>query len=91
MNSPQFSISCFNCILDELKPVIIGGGVLDKHPSGRGKAQEMEMVRDKPSDLVTTSEIDKYNLVFNLRWKLIIYSLCQEGLLLQSVTTFLSV
>ena len=75
--------------LEELKPVNIEGGVMNKHSSGGGKAQEMEMVGDKASDLLTSSELDKYKLAFNLKWKLIVCSLCQKGLLLQSVTTYL--
>ena len=50
------------------------------------------MVREKSQkkyDLVKTSELDKHKLVYNLKWNLIICSLCCEGLSLRSVSTHL--
>jgi len=42
------------------------------------------------SDLVTTPELDKYRLRFNLVWKLFICGLCEEGIPFRSLNTHLS-
>jgi hypothetical protein len=59
----------------------------DNVKEGGGKARAI--VEEKASNLETTPELDKYKLAFNLKYKLFICLLCQEGLPFRSVTTHL--